>query len=311
MDAPGGPDSFAPLADVIATFNDYAVRIEAPVRHAEVTSLRPNAGAFKLTLADDTLVARSVVVATGAFQQPTALPAAADVPTGILQMHTAAYRNPDELPDGSVLVVGSGQSGCEIGQELLEAGRTVHLAVGRCGWAPRRYRGRELMRWMIDVGAMDETSDVLASPRARLAGNVAVSGSHGGRDCNPLVLEALGVRLFGRFVGFDGGRALFRVRPRREHRVRHDIRARPVSALRRIRAGSWARPARAPVACARRIDADGDDGARARTRRNRDSPLGRWLPTRVPVDRHTCSFTVVRQRVRVRVSSRSSRPCAG
>jgi len=108
-----------------------------------------------------------------------------------------------------VLVVGSGQSGCEIGLELVATGRNVHLAVGRCGWAPRRYRGRELMRWMVDAGAMDETIDVLPIPRARLAGNVAVSGSDGGRDCSPLVLEAAGVVLHGRLVGFDRDRALF------------------------------------------------------------------------------------------------------
>jgi putative flavoprotein involved in K+ transport len=207
-DPPGEPDSFAPVADVIATFTDYAERIGAPVRTADVTSLRAKKGTFELTLADGTLLARSVVVATGAFQQPTR-PAAADVPSETRMMHTVSYRNPNDLQQGSVLVVGSGQSGCEIGQELLEAGRTVHFAIGRCGWAPRRYKGRELMRWMIDVGAMDETSDVLPSPRARLAGNVAVSGSQGGRDCNPLVLEAMGARLHGRFVGFDGARALF------------------------------------------------------------------------------------------------------
>lgn len=209
MDPPGVPDSFARLEDVIATLTEYAARIGAPIRCAEVTQLRVHDGIFEVTLTDDVLRARSVVVATGAFQQPAAHPAAADVPASSIHMHTAAYRNPNLLPDGGVIVVGSGQSGCEIGLELLESGRDVHLAVGRCGWAPRRYRGRELMRWMVDVGAMDETSDVLPSPKARFAGNVAVSGSRGGRDCNPLVLEAAGATLHGRFVGFDGDRALF------------------------------------------------------------------------------------------------------
>jgi putative flavoprotein involved in K+ transport len=209
LDPPGEPDSFAPLADVIATLTGYAERIGAPVRNAEVTSLRASNRGFELELADDRLEARSVVVATGAFQQPTAKPGAEEVPTGVTYMHTADYNQPGDLPDGGVLVVGSGQSGCEIGLELLETGRNVHLAVGRCGWAPRRYRGRELMRWMVDVGAMDETIDVLPRPRARLAGNVAVSGSDGGRDCSPLVLEAAGVELHGRFLGFDAGHALF------------------------------------------------------------------------------------------------------
>lgn len=209
LDPPGEPDAFAPLEDVIATLTDYADRIRTPLRRAEVTSLKVNRGSFELTLEGDVLRARSVVVATGAFQRPTAPAAAAEVPAGVVHMHTASYRNPGGLPDGGVLVVGSGQSGCEIGHELLEAGRSVHLAVGRCGWAPRRYRGRELMRWMVDVGAMDETSKALPSPKARFAGNVAVSGSQGGRDCNPIVLQAMGARLHGRFLGFDGGRALF------------------------------------------------------------------------------------------------------
>lgn len=209
LDLPAEPDAFAPLADVITMFTDYAERIEAPVRSADVTSLRANDRGFELTSADDRLDARCVVVATGAFQQPTAKPRGTDTPAGVSFVHTADYRAPGDLPEGGVLVVGSGQSGCEIGLELLETGRNVHLAVGRCGWAPRRYRGRELMRWMVDVGAMDETIDVLPRPRARLAGNVAVSGSDGGRDCSPLVLEAAGAELHGRFVGFDGGRALF------------------------------------------------------------------------------------------------------
>jgi putative flavoprotein involved in K+ transport len=209
LDPPAEPDAFMPLADVVAMFTAYAERIEAPVRSAEVTSLRAAEHGFELELADDRLEARSVVVATGAFQQPTAKPGAEEVPTSVTYMHTADYNQPGDLPDGGVLVVGSGQSGCEIGLELLETGRNVHLAVGRCGWAPRRYRGRELMRWMVDVGAMDETIDVLPRPRARLAGNVAVSGSDGGRDCSPLVLETAGAELHGRLLGFDGERALF------------------------------------------------------------------------------------------------------
>ena len=203
------PDAFAPLADVVDLLDRYAEDVDAPVRRARVTALRAASRSFELTLADDVLETRSVVVATGAFQQPTAAPAGPNPPSRVLQMHTAAYRNHEQLPEGGVLVVGSGQSGCEIGQELLELGREVHLAVGRCGWAPRRYRGREFVRWMVDVGLADETPAVLPSPRARISGNVAVSGTNGGRDCNPLVLERAGARLYGRFEGFESGRAVF------------------------------------------------------------------------------------------------------
>jgi len=203
------PDAFAPRDEVVRMFEGYADDIGAPVRTGDVTALRSQSGAFSLELADDTLAARSVVVATGAFQQPLANRASNDTPHGVLQMHTSTYRKPGDLPDGGVLIVGSGQSGCEIGLELIEGGRDVHLAVGRCGWFPRRYRGRELMRWMVDVGVAEETPEVLPTPAARVAGNVVVSGSRGGRDCNALVLERAGARLYGRFEGFEDGRAHF------------------------------------------------------------------------------------------------------
>lgn len=203
------PDAFAALAEVVDTLTGYADRIGAPVRTAEVRGLGAADGGFALFLAGDELGARSVVVATGAFQRPLAARAPDGVPAGILQLHTSAYRRSEDLPEGGVLIVGSGQSGCEIGLELLERGRAVHLAVGRCGWMARRYRGRELLRWLVDIGMADETPDVLPAPRARLAGNVVVSGSGGGRDCNALVLEQAGARLYGRLEGFDSGRAVF------------------------------------------------------------------------------------------------------
>ena len=203
------PNAFAPLAEMVALLDGYAASIGAPVQTAEVNALRRADSAFALELDGGALEARSVVVATGAFQQALANRASDVLPAGLVQMHTSAYRNPGELPDGGVLVVGSGQSGCEIGLELLETGRDVHLAVGRCGWFPRRYRGRELMRWIVDTGVADDTPDVLPSPAARVGGNVVVSGSRGGRDCNALVLERAGARLYGRFEGFDSGRAVF------------------------------------------------------------------------------------------------------
>ena len=207
--ADADPDAFAPLDAVVDMLTGYATDIGAPVQVAAVTALRSSGDAFALELAGDTLAARSVVVATGAFQQPLTIRATGEPPAGVVQLQASSYRSPSDLPEGGVLIVGSGQSGCEIGLELLEAGREVHLAVGRCGWFPRRYRGRELMRWMVDVGAMDETIDVLPRPGARVAGNVAVSGSRGGRDCNPLVLEEAGAVLHGRFAGFADGRVHF------------------------------------------------------------------------------------------------------
>jgi putative flavoprotein involved in K+ transport len=203
------PDAFAPRDEVIANLERYAALIEAPLReHADVTALRTARGGFELDVSGDTMKARSVVVASGAYQQPTRLQGC-ELPDAVLAMHTAAYRRPSQLPPGGVLIVGSGQSGCEIAQELLDDGRRVHMAVGRCPWFPRRYRGADLMRWMEDVGLMHQTIDQLPTPRARLSGNVTVSGARGGVDASPLVAEAAGAVLHGRLTGIAGGRALF------------------------------------------------------------------------------------------------------
>ena len=163
-----------------------------------MTALRQSGTGFSLDTDGETVSARAVVVATGAFQRPTTPAVQRAAPPGILQMHTSEYRRPSDLPDGDVLVVGNGQSGCEIAQELLDDRRTVHLAVGRCPWARRRYRGRDLIRWMVDLGVMDETFAALPSPAARIAGNVTISGARGGVDCNPPLLERSGARLYGR-----------------------------------------------------------------------------------------------------------------
>ncbi len=127
----------------------------------------------------------------------------------MFQQHTAEYRNPAELPDGAVLVVGSGQSGCQVAEDLLGAGRTVYLSVGACPWVPRSHRGRDLVHWMAETGLLDQTVDTLTAPNALLACNPAVSGTEGGHDCNPLTLMARGAVPVGRLEGFRGGRALF------------------------------------------------------------------------------------------------------
>jgi putative flavoprotein involved in K+ transport len=204
------PDAFAPLAEVIKQLARYAESIAAPLTTGvEVLALRRAGDVYELDTTRDRIRASSVVVATGAFQRPTVTPLSEQVPRDVTQLHSVDYRRPGDLPSGGVLIIGSGQSGCEIAQELIDAGRNVHLSVGRCPWAPRRYRGRELIRWMIDIGAMDDTAAVLASPEARVAGNVTVSGARGGCDCHPLLLEAAGTHLHGRLTGFVDGCAVF------------------------------------------------------------------------------------------------------
>jgi putative flavoprotein involved in K+ transport len=204
------PDGFAPLAEMIEYVEGYARSFDAPVREGvTVTGLRSRGGVYALETSAGELLADNVVLATGAFQRPTPSAPGAESATGVLQLHTSAYRRPDQLPDGGVLIVGSGQSGCQIADELLDAGRDVHLAVGRCPWLPRRYRGRDVLRWLELTGVLDQTVADLPSPSARLACNPPVSGNDGGHDCHPRWLAERGARLVGRVARIVGSTVSF------------------------------------------------------------------------------------------------------
>jgi putative flavoprotein involved in K+ transport len=198
------PDAFAPLPGVIEHLEAYAASFAAPVReHVAVTRLRRVADAFELDTASGAFTASNVVVTTGAFQQPRARVPGVETAQVELQLTTSEYRRPGQLPDGAVLVVGGGQSGCQITDELLTAGREVFLSTSRCGWFPRRYRDRDFLYWAGELGLLDQTVDSLPSPAARLACNPPISGNDGGHDCHPRWLAGRGANVVGRLQGID------------------------------------------------------------------------------------------------------------
>lgn len=204
------PDAFSRLADVIEYVEGYARSFGAPVREGvSVIAVRPHADRYVVETATGEFDAGNVVLATGAFQRPTPPAPGAESATEVLQLHTSAYRRPGQLPGGGVLVVGSGQSGCQIADELREAGRDVWLSVGRCPWFPRRYRGRDILHWTQVMGILDETVDQLPAPEARLVCNPPVSGNDGGHDCHPRWLSQRGVRLVGRVARIEGSTVSF------------------------------------------------------------------------------------------------------
>lgn len=130
------PDAFSPLPEVIAYLDAYARSFAAPVREqTEVLRVRRSDGRLVVETDSGPLDARNVVVAAGAYQLPTPNPLSDAFPGHIVQLHTSAYKRPEQLPEGAVLVVGSGQSGCQIADELLDHGRSVFLSVGRCPWS--------------------------------------------------------------------------------------------------------------------------------------------------------------------------------
>ena len=204
------PDGFAPLADVIRYLEGYAGSFSAPVReHVSVTAVRRASDAYGVETESGPLEATNVVVASGAFQQARPRLPGTDTAPVELQLTTSEYRRPEQLPEGAVLIVGAGQSGCQIADELLGADRKVFLSVGTCPWFPRRYRGRDIVDWVLRLGLLDETVDSLPSPAARLGCNPPVSGNDGGHDCHPRWLAGRGATVVGRLEGIDGAVARF------------------------------------------------------------------------------------------------------
>jgi putative flavoprotein involved in K+ transport len=205
------PDGYMPRDEIVAYLERYAAGFGAPVREGvKVTSLaEAPAGGFLLLTSDGEIRAKSVVVATGAYQRANRPEAARSLPAGLPQIDAEEYRSPAELPPGSVLVVGSGQSGCQIAEELREAGREVFLACGRAPWSPRRIGGRDLMWWVLETGFFDQKVEELPAPAARLVSNVLATGRNGGHDLHLRTLRDAGVTLLGHFLGADAQRARF------------------------------------------------------------------------------------------------------
>ncbi len=205
------PDGFMPRDEIVAYLERYAAAIKAPVReHASVLALdRARDGGFDVRTTTETLHANDVVVATGAFQRAHRPAAAATLPSDLPQMDVGGFTNADGLPRGRVLIVGSGQSGCQIAEELNEAGRDVVLACGKAPWAPRRFGAHDLVWWLMESGFLDASVESLPAPAARLAANILATGHGGGHDLHLRTLRDLGVTLTGRLLGASGNRAHF------------------------------------------------------------------------------------------------------
>jgi len=201
------PDGFSTRDEVVAFIERYCEAIAAPVRtDVRVDAIRPAPGSdgFRLETSRGIVVASSVVVATGPYQEPVIPALASALPPRVTQVHSRAYRNPSGLPPGAVLVVGSGASGCQIVEDLLAAGRRVFLSVGRHRRFPRRYRGRDMFWWMDRMGALDQTLD--ERPEARERPNPLVTGVGGGHEIDLRRYAARGVTLLGRVEGIEGAR---------------------------------------------------------------------------------------------------------
>ncbi|MGH4026343.1 MAG: flavin-containing monooxygenase [Pseudonocardiaceae bacterium] len=212
------PEGFLSRDEIVSYLREYAASIAAPVRlGTRVRRLATAEGCFEVHTGGTTFVARNVILATGPYQRPRIPAASRQLPPGLRQLHSQRYRRPDQLADGAVLVVGSGQSGTQIAEELHQAGREVHIAVSRCPSAPRRYRGQDVIWWLLEslrrgaaVGVPPPTVDDLPSPADRFACIPHLSGTEGGHDIDLRQLARRGVVLYGKLESAAGTTVRFR-----------------------------------------------------------------------------------------------------
>jgi putative flavoprotein involved in K+ transport len=201
------PDAFMPCSGIVRFLEEYARRTAPPLRcGVRVTGLH-QAPSGRLRVETDTfsLEALHVVVATGPYQRPVVPAFSNALPRATCQVAANCYTNAQQLPEGGVLVVGSGGSGWQIAEDLLQSGRRVYLSVGRHRRVPRRYRGRDFGWWQEQTGAADQVvDDVTRALPAPL-----LTGVGGGHDADPRDLVRRGATLLGSLGAVSDGRLRF------------------------------------------------------------------------------------------------------
>jgi putative flavoprotein involved in K+ transport len=200
------PDGFMPRDEFVEYVASYATSGGAPVREGvEALALGWRDGRFALETSAGEFRAREVVVATGGYQRPHRPAGVRELEALLPVIDAGQYRSPGQLPSGRVLVVGSGQSGCQIAEELKRDGREVVLSCGRAPGGPRRIGGRDIFWWVAESRFMRMTLEDLPNPMARLAPNPQSSGLRGGHDLHYRTLQAMGVILVGHLLGARAG----------------------------------------------------------------------------------------------------------
>jgi putative flavoprotein involved in K+ transport len=207
----GDPDGYMTMAEVVDFITTYAKATTAPVQTATtVTSVRLGADGYVVDTDQGEWRCETVVLASGAFNVPSIPPLAAAVPPSVTTISPMTYRNPSELDDGGVLVVGASATGVQIAREIHESGRPVTISVGEHVRAPRQYRGRDIHWWMDAAGVLDERYDEVDDiVRARGVPSMQLAGSPDRANFDLNALTDLGVQIVGRFAGISGTQAQF------------------------------------------------------------------------------------------------------
>jgi putative flavoprotein involved in K+ transport len=203
------PYGFMSLAEVVRYFDDYVERFGLPVHCiVEVFSVEKLGQGYLVRTSEGDYRAENVVIATGLYQTPKIPHFGTAIPTDIAQIHSMGYRNPSSLRDGAVLVIGTGQSGAQIAEELYQSGKRVYLSIGSAGRVPRRYRGRDINDWFTRMGRFDTEVGELKSPRDKFAPHPQISGKNGGESLNLHQFARDGVVLLGHVRNVRDGRLI-------------------------------------------------------------------------------------------------------
>jgi putative flavoprotein involved in K+ transport len=207
------PDGFWRCDELVHYFQRYVEHFQLPVRTGvNIVSIERADGEEHFIVktrtdrqTEETVLSRSIVIASGIQQTPKFPLSRSRIPHNVTQLHTAEYRSARALPPGAIVIVGSGQSGCQIAEDLLSAGRSVYVCTSKVGRAPRRYRGRDLLEWWIDMKHLDATFASLADKAISRAAQPQISGI--GRYGHTLSLQQLarqGAVILGRLLDSEG-----------------------------------------------------------------------------------------------------------
>ncbi len=205
------PFGFMPCSDIIAYLENYATSFSAPV-HAgvAVARVRHAGGVFAVNTSEGEWTADAVICAVGGYHRPRIPALSSQFPETVLQLHSSEYKNAAALPPGAVLVVGTGQSGCQIAEDLHIERRVVHLCTGSAPRVARRYRGRDVVEWLNEMGHYDmPVEQHPQGERVRQKSNHYVTGRDGGHDIDLRRFALEGMRLHGRLRDVTGGTLLF------------------------------------------------------------------------------------------------------
>lgn len=205
------PDGYRTMSETIVFIERYAGLISAPVQaHTRVTSVCADDHGYRVGTTDGEWRCRAVVLASGACNIPHVPAFAEAVPSGVRTLTPFQYRNPEELEEGGVLVVGASATGMQIAEEVRRAGRPVTISVGQHIRVPRVYRGKDIQRWMDAAGVLDERYDHVDDiNRARSVPSLQLAGYPDRRDLDLNALRDMGVRIVGPLAGINDGKAQF------------------------------------------------------------------------------------------------------